>query len=80
MLLSHISGEQISIEFLVTGRVQVPITWNSLIEVLHDHINLSTLPGYTETVKLPANVEARATERRYHRTVSVGKLFGHLYG
>jgi len=57
-------SEQTSLEILqewIAGRGRHPITWNTLIEVLHD-IELSTLAREIEAVKLPVVVEERPTE------------------
>ena len=49
-------AEQINIEILqewLTGKGKQPVTWTTLVEVLHD-IELSTLAGEIEAVKCPA--------------------------
>ena len=38
----------------LTGRGKQPVTWETLVEVLHD-IELSTLASYIECVKCPQN-------------------------
>ena len=51
----HYDPERISIEILqewLTGRGKKPVTWSTLVEVLHD-IELSTLAGDIEAVKCP---------------------------
>ena len=51
----HYDAEQINIEILqewLTGRGKQPVTWATLIEVLHD-IELSTLAGDISTCKYP---------------------------
>ena len=51
-------AEQINIEILQewltqSGRGKQPVTWATLVEVLHD-IELSTLAGEIEAIKFPA--------------------------
>ena len=49
-------AERINTEILkewLTGRGKQPVTWATLVEVLHD-IELSTLAGEIEAVKCPA--------------------------
>ena len=57
--------EQASLEILeewVAGRGKQPVTWNTLIEILHD-IKLSTLAREIEAVKFPAeDVEDKPAE------------------
>ena len=53
---NHYDAEQINTEILqewLSGRGKQPVTWTTLVEVLHD-IELSTLAGDIETVKCPA--------------------------
>ena len=50
--------EQVNMEVLkewITGRGKHPVTWKTLVEVLHD-IELSTLAGEIEAVKCPEAV------------------------
>ena len=57
------------LEEWIAGRGKCPVTWNTLIEVLHD-IELSTLAREIAAVKLPADVEDRPTEDTEDSTVS----------
>jgi len=57
-------SEQVSMEILqewIAGRGRHPVTWNTLIEVLHD-IELSTLAREIEAVKLREGDRDRPTE------------------
>ena len=57
-------SEQASLEILqkwIAGRGRHPVTWNTLIEVLHD-IELSTLAREIEAVKLQGGDRDRPTE------------------
>ena len=52
----HYDAEEINIEIFeewLTGRGKQPVTWATLVDVLHD-IELSTLAGEIEAVKCPA--------------------------
>ena len=52
----HYDAERINTEILqewLTGRGRQPVTWATLVKVLHD-IKLSTLAGEIEAVKCPA--------------------------
>ena len=52
----HYDAEQINMEILqewLTGRGKQPVTWATLVEVLHD-IELSTLAGDIGTSKCPS--------------------------
>ena len=63
--LKHMyNSEQASLEFLqewIAGRGRHPVTWNTLIEVLHD-IELSTLAREIEAVKFQEGDRDRTTE------------------
>ena len=51
----HYDAEEINTEILqewLTGKGKQPVTWTTLIEVLHD-IELSALAGEIEAVKCP---------------------------
>ena len=53
----HYDAEQINIEILqewLTGRGKQPVTWSTLVEVLHD-IELSTLAGNISATKCPSS-------------------------
>ena len=63
-------SEQTSMEILeewIAGRGKHPVTWNTLIEVLHD-IELSTLAREIEATKLPKDIP-EVTEDSNRRTV-----------
>ena len=52
---NHNDAEKINTEILqewLTGRSQKPVTWTTLVEVLHD-IELTALAGDVEAVKCP---------------------------
>ena len=56
--------EQTTMEILeewIAGRGKQPVTWNTLIEVLHD-IELSTLAREIETIKHPEDRPTEVTE------------------
>lgn len=62
-------SEQTTVEILeewIAGKGKHPVTWNTLVEVLHD-IELSALAREIEAIKLPA--EDRPTQDSNQRTI-----------